>query len=894
MTIQIRRSELEQMRILLARHSAAAVSGPPGLGGEEMLAALEDEADGPVIRVPIGQAEDARPYAGLEIIFSALRAVEPTSFGGVLLDNRLQQNSGEDTAAALNIADEVTRRIGSLDLAHATLVIVPDADAMDRSSQVVLGHLLRRIAGSPLRFAVSTGELIPSSLLAGVPSVELKRVGHRPMAGLADRLTDGRIAPEVAATAIRTVSGRPAALEGVLDRLPMNQLEGVQALDLPMRVGPNAEDLVRTDLVGLTEGAEGLLNLMALAPLSPRPALLGDSPDSMEWFAELASLGAVERDGAYSRCSQELVRAVRHGQMNAETRLSGHLLLARRCEGLYPELHNWHRSFFAVADDTPLILLDDACRLVREGLVWAGVEFAERAIALGPDTEDSAALLIDLAERLIDRGQIDFALRYVDHSARTGSFRVGLRARALRIWAEYLSHQSVPLRLRNQWSSREVAEAPLEVAHLQLVIGLCHALRREAVEAQELLESARSLGAHFDKQSRELSRFLEILLDCGRGVDGRALEAFRNLDATGKLDHINLLLLSLGLMMTENYDAASATLDCLEDGGSRGEAWDIQSQCIRAEIAARCGDIGRAVALIDGLASVIDGELTVRRDRLLLLRCWSLLAQGRASDAEDAESELIAHAMASADRSLLAELNALQGNYLLRVGLPAEAVRHLHRCEELASNELNPNIIRYEPDLIEALVATGRREHAGMLVQVLHRKVDRAPSRWAELALERSRFLLLPSTAGVEAIGRLLGSWRPEDSQFEKGVTLLVVARKLTESGAAEAAAERVRLATAIFREVGSEHLASVAPVEPADEPAQPQRSSLLDALTPDEREVVGLVSEGMKNREIASRIFVSLRTVELRLTSVYRKLEVGSRTELIARLAREPALPVG
>ena len=247
-----------------------------------------------------------------------------------------------------------------------------------------------------------------------------------------------------------------------------------------MRVGPNAEDLVRTDLVGLTEGAEGLLNLMALAPLSPRPALLGDSPDSMEWFAELASLGAVERDGAYSRCSQELVRAVRHGQMNAETRLSGHLLLARRCEGLYPELHNWHRSFFAAADDTPLILLDDACRLVREGLVWAGVEFAERAIALGPDTEDSAALLIDLAERLIDRGQIDFALRYVDHSARTGSFRVGLRARALRIWAEYLSHQSVPLRLRNQWSSREVAEAPLEVAHLQLVIGLCHALRREA------------------------------------------------------------------------------------------------------------------------------------------------------------------------------------------------------------------------------------------------------------------------------------------------------------------------------------------------------------------------------------------------------------------------------
>ena len=840
MTMQIRRTELDQMRTLLERHSAVAVIGSPGMGGEEMITALEAEAEGYAIRVPIGQVEDLRPYAGLEIIFSALKALEPKSFGSVLLDSRQRHDSGDDTATALKIADEVTLRIGDLDLEHTTLAIVPAADVMDRPSQLVLGHCLRRIAGSRLRFAVSTGELNPSSLLAGVPSVELKRVTDRRMTDLADRLTGGRMAAGAAAAAVRTASGRPSAMYGMIERLPRNQMEGDQALDLPLRVGPNAGDMVKASMIGLSEGAEDLLDLMSLAPLSPRPAVLGASQDSLERFAELESRGVVERDGAYSRCSQELIRAVRHGQSYADARLSGHMLLAQRCEGIYPELHHWHRSFFAATDETSLTLIEDACHLVQQGMVWAGVEFAERAMAVGPDTEGASALLNDLGERLIDRGQITFAVRYLDHAARSGSVRESLRARALRIWAEFLSHQTVPLRLRNQWNSSEVAEAPMEVAHLQLVIGLCHALRRETAEARELLETARSLGAHFDKQSRELSVYLGILLECGRGLDERAVEAFHKLDATDGVAPISLLLLSLGLMMTENYDSALATLDCLDDGEGRGEAWAIQSLCMRAEIAIRRGDIGLAIALVDRCASAVDIEPAIRRDRLLLLLCWSLLAQGRASDAEEAESELTVLAMASQNRSLLAELNALQGNYLLRVGLPAEAVRHLHRCEELASNELNPNIIRYEPDLIEALLATGRREHAGMLLQVFHGKVDRAPSRWAALASERSRVLLLPAETGLEAMGRLLGSWRPEDSQFEKGVTLLVIARKLAEAGSEAAAAERSRLAADIFREVGSDHLATAARLEPVDVPAQPVRNSLLDVLTPDEREESG------------------------------------------------------
>lgn len=893
MHVLIRRTELDQLRNLLDRHSAAAVISSPGLGSDEMLTALEIESTVPVIRVPNGQTEYARPYAGLEILLSSLRTLRLKGFEPITLESRLRTDLCESPATALEIAEEVTRLIGSLDLEQSVLVIVPEADEMDQPSQLVLGHLLRRMAGNRLKFAVSIRKLSPNSLLAGVPGVELKHLSESRMRELADELTAGRIAPGVVDVVVRTASGRPSALRRLLECLPLNQLEGAQALDLPLRLGFNIEDMVQTVTNDLGEEAEELLGLMTLAPLSPRPAVLGDTREAQEWFAELESHGTVEKDGVYSRYSEELTRASRHRMLGLDQRLAGHSLLAQRCEGSYPELHHWHRSFFDATDGTPRELLADASQLVQAGKVWAGIEFAERAMALSMESESDSSPLIDLADRLIDRGQIDFALRYLDHAARSADTKALVRVRTLRVWAEFLCHQSVPLRLRNQWTRNELTAAPSEVAHLQLVIGLCHALRRETADAQELLDNAHSLSAHFSVRSQRLFRSLDVLLECGRGRNGHAMEDFRELEATEDTDPVSLLLLSMGLMTAENYDLALATLDCLDAWADKGTIWETQSVYVRAEVAIRRGDIGLAIGLIDRCASPVASGGVIRRDRLLLLQCWSLLAQGRASDAEKIETELTAHALASQNRSLLADLNAIQGNYLLRMSLPAEAVRHLHRCEELASSELNPNIIRYEPDLIEALVATGRREHAGMLVRVFHGRVARVPSRWAELALERSRILLLPDDVAFEDMGRLLGSWRPDDSQFDKGVALLVMAKRLAESGAQGAAAERSRLAVGIFREVGSDHLAAAARPERAEVPAKPARNSLLDRLTADERLVVDLVREGLKNREVALRIFVSLRTVELRLTSVYRKLDVTSRTELIARLARGPGLPV-
>ncbi|MEU2879991.1 helix-turn-helix transcriptional regulator, partial [Streptomyces sp. NPDC007070] len=60
---------------------------------------------------------------------------------------------------------------------------------------------------------------------------------------------------------------------------------------------------------------------------------------------------------------------------------------------------------------------------------------------------------------------------------------------------------------------------------------------------------------------------------------------------------------------------------------------------------------------------------------------------------------------------------------------------------------------------------------------------------------------------------------------------------------------------------------------------------AVLEGLAAMERQVASLVMEGATNREIAARLFVSVKTVEATLTRVYRKLGIRSRVDIV-RLA--------
>jgi DNA-binding CsgD family transcriptional regulator len=75
-------------------------------------------------------------------------------------------------------------------------------------------------------------------------------------------------------------------------------------------------------------------------------------------------------------------------------------------------------------------------------------------------------------------------------------------------------------------------------------------------------------------------------------------------------------------------------------------------------------------------------------------------------------------------------------------------------------------------------------------------------------------------------------------------------------------------------------------PVETVPEPGRRFEPRRPDVLSPAERDVAALAARGLPNREIARELSIALRTVELRLTKVYRKLGLKGRSALTDRWA--------
>ena len=68
-----------------------------------------------------------------------------------------------------------------------------------------------------------------------------------------------------------------------------------------------------------------------------------------------------------------------------------------------------------------------------------------------------------------------------------------------------------------------------------------------------------------------------------------------------------------------------------------------------------------------------------------------------------------------------------------------------------------------------------------------------------------------------------------------------------------------------------------------------PVERPIVDSFTEREREVIELVYEGLANKQIASRLCVSVSTIKGQLRSIFQKLDVNTRTELVVK-----ALKVG
>jgi DNA-binding CsgD family transcriptional regulator len=138
-----------------------------------------------------------------------------------------------------------------------------------------------------------------------------------------------------------------------------------------------------------------------------------------------------------------------------------------------------------------------------------------------------------------------------------------------------------------------------------------------------------------------------------------------------------------------------------------------------------------------------------------------------------------------------------------------------------------------------------------------------------------------------EAVQALAGS----PAKLEHSKARMELGAALRRANRRADAREHLRQAVELATICGAASLAEGAERELLATGARPRRIALsgVESLTPSERRVAEMAAEGPTNREIAQALFVTQRTVEVHLTSIYRKLGISSRSQLAAALD-EPA----
>ena len=153
-------------------------------------------------------------------------------------------------------------------------------------------------------------------------------------------------------------------------------------------------------------------------------------------------------------------------------------------------------------------------------------------------------------------------------------------------------------------------------------------------------------------------------------------------------------------------------------------------------------------------------------------------------------------------------------------------------------------------------------------------------------------------TGGTAAWQTAAGCWDGLGERYRATYARLRVVECLLEDGQQrDAAEEQLRSVVAGAHEIGARHLLELAESlgrrsrlrvgtqAPTDNPHR---------LTAREREVLAHVAEGLSDRAIGTRLFISHRTVERHVSSLLAKLNAGRRTELIATAHREGLLTDG
>ncbi|GAA2118150.1 LuxR family transcriptional regulator [Actinomadura napierensis] len=906
MPLRGRRRELAELdatleRARAGRSGALVVSGEAGVGKTALLDRMVARAPAGVRieRVVASESEMELAYAGLhqlcghlldsaerlpvpqrealEVVFGLRRAAAPSPFlVGLALLGLLTEVAGDG----------------------ALLCVVDDAQWLDEASARAVAFAARRLDAEGI--AVVLAMRTVGEVFAGLQRLVVEGLGDGDARELLRLSTPGGLDGRVRDQLIAEARGNPLALRELPRALSPAEIAGGFALTGSIPLESRIEQSLLAQLEPLPGPTRLLLLLAAADPtgdtglLWRASASLGLAPEDFDAARDADALTV----GTRVSFRHPLVRSAVYRSASPEDRRRVHAALAD-ATGIDrdPDRRAWHQaSATLLADETVAADLErSAVRARRRGGAAAAGAFLERAAELTPAPVQRVRRLIAAAE--------------AKHDA-------GAPAAALRLLA---TTRGLPL--------TELQEAL--VGRLRARAG--YALQRDSSGPRLLLAAAQGLEGLDPVLARDT--YIEALSAAiygGRLGDAEQMAAVANaiLEATDgeESDRArDLILRGQALLAAKGQEAAIETLrraqrafldqapDSLElhwmwfASRAAQDLWDARALRTLAD---RQVELARSEGVVTVLpialsllmvAQTVDGELDAAEascDEIDAIkevtgnplpqygRLFLAAYRGQVDETERLAVRIRADAQERGEGYGLSAVNFAETLLYNGLGRFADVVvsgrRELPYTHELS------HAMRVLGELVEAAAHTGERELAEQACEQLEGVTRPVGTNWALAVLAMAKAQVRDGDEAEGLYLEAIGRFERERIPIMVGRCCLLYGEWLRRARRNAEARGRLRTAHQVLSEIGLNGFAARAARELSGSGesvgVRPQGSAA--RLTDQELNVARLAREGLTNRDIGARLFVSARTAEYHLSKVFAKLGIRGRAELKTALA--------
>ncbi len=891
------------------------VTGEAGIGKTALLAAAAGRArlaGMRVLSVTGRESESKLAFAGLH------QLLRPVLSGAVGLPGRQAQAllGALGLASDLVAADPLLTGVAVLTLLSdlsehsAVLVVADDAHWLDRSSLDALAFACSRLDAEPVVLLVGArGQAPPPGFDRGFPELHLEPLS----AADAGRLLDGQPRPprgRARAQVLAQAAGNPMALIELAKVIADDPTASRRWAAEPLPLTDRLSAVLTARFAALPEQTQAALLLAAVAdgPDLSAAATAVSGPDARA-LTPAEQLGLIKIDRSGLRFTHPLVRSAIYHSAPFARRAAAHRELA---EALHdrPDRRAWHLAAAALQPDEHVasLLEATAVQAQRRGGAAAAALAMERAAELSPDPGDQARRLVAAASAAVPTGQGDWVQDLATRAlAATADPELRLTARGIAGWTL-------------AWSGRRTAALAtlLSVAE--------EAVRDQPALAWDALGSAATVAyqSGLPASRQAVSRALGLLERQGPPPPGRAPGIDVNVlrlwirASADPIGSRNQLLPSLRKIVGSPIEEPS-----LWRVGSA--AWLLDE----SDLAVRLMQDAIQWLRAPGVRGTSGGGLTVLG--------WAYIDTGRWDEALEVAAEAAGTAEANQMDIVAASADVITATVLALRGDSATARRHAARAlaaidpaecgliaararralgvaaladgnylqaftqlRELFSEDGAPlhNYASYlgVADLAAAAVRADRRmEGCDVIDHALSRLEGRASARLEQL-IARARGILADPSNSEAHFGKALSDPAGDQWPFERAQLRLDYAEWLRRRRRINDAKAVLTEALGTFRRLRARSWVQRAEAElracGVAVTGAPAKPDALGELTPQQRQIVRLASDGLTDREIGDRLFLSPRTVSSHLYRSYPKLGVASRHQLRDVITRASTPP--